>query len=176
MIVVSNTSPLNYLVLINAIDVLPALYEHVLLPPVVLEELTDTGSPELVRQWASNPPSWQILEAPLMSKAPEPVHQLHAGEAEAIALALERGAHLLLIDERAGTTIAHDLGIHTLGVLGILDTAAAQQLIDLPSKLSQLETQTNFRMTLKLRAHLLYREELRQQARQTPHIEPSGPS
>ncbi|MGD0769346.1 MAG: DUF3368 domain-containing protein [Tepidisphaeraceae bacterium] len=165
MIVVSNTSPLNYLVLIDAIDVLPSLYGAVLVPPVVLEELRDAGSPERVRRWASTPPEWLLQETPRMSDAPCSVDLLHDGEAQAIALALQRGADRLLIDERAGTDVARDLGLHAIGVLGILDLAAERRLCDLPSKMAQLETRTNFRMTPKLRVHLLEREMLRQKAR-----------
>ena len=100
-----------------------------------------------------------------MSDAPCSVDLLHDGEAQAIALALQRGADRLLIDERAGTDVARDLGLHAIGVLGILDLAAERRLCDLPSKMAQLETRTNFRMTPKLRVHLLEREMLRQKAR-----------
>jgi len=165
MIVVSNTSPLNYLILIETIDVLPAVYGAILVSPVVLRELGDPGSPDRVRSWASVPPDWLVQESPQMTASPQAVNSLDEGEAQAITLALQKSADRLLIDERADTYVARDLGLRTIGVLGILDLAARQELVDLPFKLSQLESETNFRMTPKLRAHLLERDHLRRQAR-----------
>lgn len=49
--VVSNTSPLNYLVLIHQIDLLSALYGRVLIPQSVSEELKAPETPEVVREW-----------------------------------------------------------------------------------------------------------------------------
>ncbi len=56
--VVADTSPLNYLVLINQIDLLPQLYDRVLIPESVLAELSATETPQLVRTWAANLPEW----------------------------------------------------------------------------------------------------------------------
>ena len=44
MIVVSDTSPLNYLVLIEEVEVLPAVFGRVVVPPAVVEELQAPGS------------------------------------------------------------------------------------------------------------------------------------
>ena len=52
-IVVADSSPLNYLVLIESIDVLPRLYSGVLVPRQVVSELTDPAAPPQVRHWAS---------------------------------------------------------------------------------------------------------------------------
>ncbi len=49
MIVVADTSPLNYLVLIGHIEVLPYFYQWVLIPSSVWEELQDVGTPDPVR-------------------------------------------------------------------------------------------------------------------------------
>jgi predicted nucleic acid-binding protein len=49
MIVIADTGPINYLVLIGEIDVLPALYERVVIPPSVHEELGRKRAPEAVR-------------------------------------------------------------------------------------------------------------------------------
>lgn len=54
MIVVADTSPLNYLVRIDAIDILPKMYGEVVAPHVVLSELTAEGSPPIVAAWASD--------------------------------------------------------------------------------------------------------------------------
>jgi predicted nucleic acid-binding protein len=58
MKVVTDASPLNYLVLINAEHVLPKLFGEVLAPAAVIEELTHVRTPTKVREWASAPPTW----------------------------------------------------------------------------------------------------------------------
>lgn len=57
------------------------------------------------------------------------IAQLDPGESEAIALALEIKADLLLIDERRGRTEANRLGIRITGLLGVLVEAKMQSLI-----------------------------------------------
>ena len=57
MIVVADTSPTNYLVLIGEIDVLPALYEKIIIPEAVFNELQDAETPELVRTWVDGAPA-----------------------------------------------------------------------------------------------------------------------
>jgi len=60
MIVVSDTTPLNYLILIEAIDLLPALFDIVYAPPAVIRELSHPRSSEAVRLWANLPPTRQM--------------------------------------------------------------------------------------------------------------------
>ena len=60
MLVVSDTSPLNYLILIKSVDVLPSLYGRVAAPRMVLRELLDPEAPPPVRDWAARPPSWLV--------------------------------------------------------------------------------------------------------------------
>ncbi len=153
MIVVSNTSPLNYLILVQAVDLLPTLFGQVHVPEKVVEELSASGSPAEVRQWARQLPPWAAVRAPAH---PDADLRLHEGEIHAISLAEELEADLLLIDDRRGTAAAKSRGLAALGLLGILDTAAARHLIDLPSTLDALD-ETNFRMTAALRSFLLTR-------------------
>ena len=58
MIVVSDTSPLNYLILTDSIDVLPAIFGRVYAPSAVVNELSHPRSPQEVRTWASSLPEW----------------------------------------------------------------------------------------------------------------------
>ena len=115
MIVVSDTSPLNYLVLIGYVEILPKLFGRVLVPPVVLQELQHSKAPASVRDWAKNPPDWLEVQ---MAKSKQKIADLGAGESEAIALAQETRADLILIDERAGATIAKKFGLQDIGTLG----------------------------------------------------------
>ena len=56
--IVADTTPLNYLVLIQAAEILPNLYGTVLIPPAVKAELAHTNTPAIVRAWISQPPQW----------------------------------------------------------------------------------------------------------------------
>jgi predicted nucleic acid-binding protein len=58
MIVVADTSPINYLVLIGHIEILPHFYGRILIPPSVWEELQDRNTPDSVRKWVAQGPAW----------------------------------------------------------------------------------------------------------------------
>jgi predicted nucleic acid-binding protein len=58
MIVVADTSPLNYLILLDQAEILPRFYGLVLAPSAVLNELRHPDAPTIVRSWAVSPPSW----------------------------------------------------------------------------------------------------------------------
>ena len=143
MIVVSDTTPLNYMVLINVVDVLPSIFELVYVPPSVMVELTRLKTPELVRDWAASPPGWLQVVAP--------THRLTStvslgdGEADALSLAKELQIRDVLIDERRGRRIAQREGLVPLPTLAVLERAAADGLLNLPETLGKLQ-QTNMRV------------------------------
>jgi predicted nucleic acid-binding protein len=123
MIVVSDTSPINYLILINCVDVLPAIFGQVFTAPAVLQELTHERSPEAIRKWASIPPQWLIVKDPSNTGIPS---LLGPGETAAIALAEELHADWLLIDERDGRDEARHCGRHARQpILGLAKTRGA---------------------------------------------------
>ncbi len=103
MIVVSDTSPLNYLIQIECVHVLPALYTQVVIPRMVYTELRAPRSRPEVATWVSQPPEWLQIMDPTTPWEPL---DLDAGEAAAIALARELGADSLLMDERKEVAIA----------------------------------------------------------------------
>ena len=100
MIVVSDTSPLNSLLLIDAIDLLPQLFGEVHVPPSVLLELEHPRTPEVVTLWAQSRPEWLNVRAPTIALST--AIRLDPGEADAIALALERHATAVVVDEKKG--------------------------------------------------------------------------
>jgi predicted nucleic acid-binding protein len=63
MVVVADTSPINYLILIAQIDLLKHLYTRILIPPAVLTELKHPVAPKPVRDWADNAPEADISRA-----------------------------------------------------------------------------------------------------------------
>lgn len=135
MKVVSDTSPIHYLVLIGEKHGLPALFGTLLVPAEVIRELAHRRSPSLVRDWATTIPSW-ITVIDHVSSLADP--KLGPGESAAIAAALDRAAELLLIDERYGTRVARDLRLTTVGTVGILAAAAEKGLVSLRASFDAL--------------------------------------
>lgn len=145
--VVADTSPINYLVLIDRVDILPLLFSGVCLTPEVLGELSAAGAPESVQTWVRHLPSWIYVRSPSTEARQSHVLDeflLDPGEISAIALAKEEET-LLLIDEAAGRAAALALNIATTGTLGILVAAARRGHLDLQASLKALK-QTNFRV------------------------------
>ena len=151
--VVADTSPLNYLVLIHQINLLPELYGRVLIPESVLEELSAIETPQLVRNWATNLPEW-IEVSP--ATPIEGLTRLHAGERDAISLALTVHAGAVLLDERRGRQEAENRGLKPIGTLGVLVAAHERGLIDLSATIDALR-QTSFHASPKLLASILDR-------------------
>ena len=90
MIVVADTSPLNYLILIGHINILQALYSEVVIPSAVQQEMFSPQAPPLVRAWMNEPPAWLEVRTPgRINIALDP--QLDEGEREAITLAYSAG-------------------------------------------------------------------------------------
>ncbi len=154
MIVVSDTSPLNYLLLIDHIDVLPKLFGRVIVPSAVMLELGRDAAPDKVRQWSAALPHW--LEVATPTSVIEDA-RLGPAESEAIALARELHASLLLADDRLGVAAARQMGLAVTGTLGVLDFAAEKRLLDLGSAISAL-SQTTFRDPKDLIDQLLKRD------------------
>jgi predicted nucleic acid-binding protein len=163
MVVVADTSPLNYLVLIGEIEVLPQLYKRVTIPQAVMDELKHPASPALVAEFASKPPEWVEvvgLAKPGQFSGGAIVSALDAGEIAAITLAENHADALLLMDETAGRAEAARRGIRTTGTLGILRDAAASGLVDLSSAFQKLQA-TSFRLPLGVVAQLLQQDAAR---------------
>lgn len=116
-VVVADTSPLNYLILIGEVELLARLYNELLIPDVVAAELRDPEAPLPVREWAAQPPSWvEIRRAPDSS---ERLERLDDGERAAILLAEAQPVPaLLLIDDADGRAEAERRGIPATGTLG----------------------------------------------------------
>ena len=161
-VVVSDTSPLHYLILCGAQSVLPALFQKVVIPPTVFRELQQPNTPSAVREWASALPPWVAVQTP---KSINLVLDLDAGELEAICLAQEIKAAAVLIDDRAGRKAAIHCGLAVIGTVGLLEQASARGLLDLPQVMERLR-QTNARLDPDLIRGALERDKARKQARQ----------
>jgi predicted nucleic acid-binding protein len=135
LIVIADSSPLLALVNIECINVLPVLFQQVVVPPTVVEELKRPKRPAAVRGFINAPPPWIVVRTP---GAVESIPNLHPGECEAIALAAELGADLLLMDEQHGRSAARARKLNVTGTVGVLERAAEQRLLDLATAFDRL--------------------------------------
>jgi len=153
MIVVSDAGPLHYLILIGQVELLPRLYEKVVVPANVVKELQHLSTPITVKTWISTAPAWLDIRNTNVDSTGTP---LGAGELAAITLAEQLHADLVLMDDLDGRIEAERRSLKVIGTLGVLRDAALQQLIDLPQVLDQLR-QTNFYISPAVLQSLLAR-------------------
>jgi predicted nucleic acid-binding protein len=113
-VVVSDTSPLHYLILCGVETILPKLFRQVVIPPMVFRELQQPNTPPAVRQWAGTLPAWVSVQPP---QALDLALDVDAGELEAICLAREIHADAVLMDDRAGRNAAIQCGLAVVGPL-----------------------------------------------------------
>ena len=158
--VVSDTSPLHYLILCDAQEILPKLFQQIIIPPTVFHELKQPNTPARVMQWASSLPSWVTVQKP---KSLDLKLNVDAGELEAICLAQEIKAAAILMDDRAGRVAAQHCGLAVIGTIGLLEQAGARGLLELPAVLRCLQ-ETNARLDPKLIIAVLERDKARRQS------------
>ena len=144
-LVIADTSPINYLLLIGHIDILPALFERIILPAGVMDELRHPKAPAVVRSWVASLPEWVDARRTASGHVHDvALENLDAGEEDAILLAMELHADLILMDDQEGVAAARSKGLEVTGTLGILARAAQRQLLDLADAFDRIK-RTNFR-------------------------------
>ncbi len=158
MPVVSNTSPILNLAIVDRLVLLRRQFGEVLIPNAVLDELKvgeeRPGSQEIREAISSG---W--IKAQAINN--EPLAQLlkqtlDRGEAEAIALAIKLEADWTLLDEREGRKVAKSLGLNVTGILGILLRAKqVGELESLQSVVNDLMNEAGFRISPELLAQFL---------------------
>lgn len=158
ILVVADTGPINYLVQIGLVDLLGELAETVVLPSLAREELLHPSAPSQVRDWIAAPPSWLNVSA---ARGLIPESDISNADREAIALAKELSASLLLMDDRQARRLAAAHGVLTIGTLGLLELAAERDLLRIEDALEKLQ-QTSFYLTEDLVANILERQKRRQ--------------
>ncbi len=129
MIVVSDTSPVRGLIALGKTELLHKLFGKIIIPIAVKKELLRISSFQieinsLLQQ------SWVEVREVLHSKEYSVIRKhLDEGESEAIVLARELNADLLLMDENKGRTFAKELNLKVLGLIGVLIKAKQQSHI-----------------------------------------------
>lgn len=158
MLVVSNTSPLLGLGAIGRLDLLHHQFGVVLIPSIVLAELrVDEDLPgskalgeALAARWIETRPVANIALARVLRR------DLDGGEAEAITLALETHADVVLLDERAGRMAAREVNLGVTGTLGVLLRARREgQIASLAAEIAALRTKIGFWISPELEKLLL---------------------
>lgn len=156
MIVVSNASPLINLARIGQIGLLRELYGELWIPEAVRREVVEEGTGQAGADEVGQA-DWiitQVVSNQLLVQALR--QELDAGEAEAIVLAAERNADLLLMDERLGREVAQHLGVAPTGLIGVLVEAKGKGAIPaIRPCLSSLRDRAGFRLSEALVEQIL---------------------
>jgi predicted nucleic acid-binding protein len=148
MIVVSDTSPLCYLILLGHSEILAKLYGSIHVAKKVMEELDHAQAPLAIRDWAKNPPPWVRIH-PNPEEFGQSLTALDPGERSALLLYEQLHADVVLLDEAAARVLAIQRGLKVSGTLGVLCHAAQTGLLQLPAALDMLR-KTNFRASPEL--------------------------
>ena len=147
MAVVSNASPLIALARIQRLDLLPAIFESLLIPTAVAREIAPS-IPVL--------PTWLRIQAP---NVPPPAsllrRRLGDGELEALALAVELKADWIILDDLPARRSAAATGLNVIGTLGMLVTAKRAGLLKLIRPELDALVRTSFFLSPRLYDELL---------------------
>lgn len=158
IIIVSDTTPIRYLVEIEEVHILKELFGKVIIPQAVFNELQHPKTPLQVKDWAANHPDW--LEARQADTSLfTPQRNLDAGEIEAFALVIELKATVILLDDGLATKEATRLNIAFLSTFTILEEAAKKDLLNLPSAVEKMR-QTSFRLPPEQRIQAMLERDL----------------
>jgi len=158
LIVISDTSAITNLAAIQQLNLLPKLYQKIIIPDAVYHELIDIDPP-VPGALEAKSADWLEIKQTTNREVVERLQKsgrLDLGESEAIALALELDADLLLIDERRGRSEANRLGLRITGLLGILVDAKNKELItEVKPLMDALIATSEFRVSASLYAQIL---------------------
>jgi predicted nucleic acid-binding protein len=163
MLIISDTSVICYLILINEIDILPHLFTEILIPDAVRDELLNEKADQSIRTWISNAPNWLKVQSVEEILDNLPIG-LGRGECEAISLAVQLQADLVVIDDLDARSAAQAYQLTVTGTLGILYRAGINDLLDFEAAIQRLHT-TSFRVATSLTNQLLtqYRQQKKSQ-------------
>jgi hypothetical protein len=147
MIVVSDTTALTALLQVGLEEILPRLFNEVVIPEAVERELRRAHS--VLPSFLHTIP---VADRKIVDRL---CRELDQGEAEAIALMLEKRGDLLLIDERKGRRVAQREGVPVIGLLGVLLEAKRRSFIpSLREAVGKLQTTAGFRISDALMTRL----------------------
>jgi predicted nucleic acid-binding protein len=154
-VVVSDTSPIRALAHLRSLQLLSDLFGSVSMPPAVVRELSQPSYGAAAVEVGDYP--YLLVQEPSDRAEVEYFLQsLDAGESEALALARELRATIVLMDEAAGRSIAEQLGFLVVGTCGILLRAKQRGLVqEITPLVDDLVDNLGFFMSAQLRAQVL---------------------
>jgi predicted nucleic acid-binding protein len=126
--IVSNTTPIISLLKLNRLDLLQQLYNEIYIPLAVYKEI-EAGKAKVYYTDLSKFDWIKIVEIK-DKKAVKYFLDLDQGEAEAIVLATECNADLIILDERLGRFYAKHAELKVTGTIGVLIKAKMEGLIN----------------------------------------------
>lgn len=151
MVVISNSSPLINLSIIGRLNLLERKFSEIIIPEAVWREVVVDGVGKPGTKEVEQAGWIKVHDVKDRKLVISLKQYLDDGESEAIALALEMGAGLVLLDERDARDTADAFGLNVLGVIGILVWASKNQLIPaLKDELNLLQEVARFRFSGEL--------------------------
>lgn len=153
---ICNTTPLINLASIGRVDLLESLFGEVIIPPAVMVELLAKESIFPAAASAARHHPFRVMNSPHPLLVRGFQASVHPGEAECLALAMERPGSMLLLDDLAARSLAEANGLRFTGTLGILAEAKARKLVDAVGPLLvELRHSARFWLPNRLEQHLL---------------------
>ncbi len=125
-LIVSDTGPIFSLAIIDKLDILNKLFDEILIPNAVWEELTKNKSAKYYNRIVD----FFKNKVQTISSYNELAFIMDYGESEAVKLYIETNADFLLIDDRKARIIAENIGINCIGTIGILAVAKDQMIVE----------------------------------------------
>lgn len=155
MIVVSDTTPLHYLILLDRVNLLPEILGEIVIPTIVCQEMQAEKTPLKIKEFIAKRPEWLRI-MPTTGIIDIELIEIDAGEREAILLAEELKADGILIDDQAGRLMAKSRGIFVIGTLGVLEIASLRGMIDFKDEIRRIRA-AGFYLTKDLEVFFLKR-------------------
>jgi len=150
-LVIANTTPLINFAEIGRLELLRDLFGEIFVPPSVVEELEAKRDLFAAAAMACRAPFIHVRQAADQAMLAVLTRELHRGEAECIALGVEAGAALLLLDELAARDVAEHYGLRFTGTAGCLRLAKDLGLVTaLAPLLEELRTKARFWLSRQL--------------------------
>ena len=144
MIVVSDTTPVHYLILTGNESILPILFNTIIIPDAVILEMSHSSAPEQVRNWVKDIPDWVKVRSG-SEELIKGIAGLGKGETSAIAIAIEVKADAVLVDDKRAIREVGKFGLTVLTTFAVLELAARRGLLNLESAIRSLSG-TSFHM------------------------------
>ena len=145
---ISDSSTLIHLAGIGRLELLKDFYGKILITPAVWKEVVEEGKgrPGASEVKEANSSGWIEVIAPSNESVVRLLErELHKGEAEVIALGIERRPAVILLDELEARRVADVYGLHKTGVIGILIRAKLEgKVASLREELDRLRSEAGF--------------------------------